>query len=251
MEWNFEGQFYSQSDPQDGEGHVYVPEGVKAWWCEGGWYQELENGEVYSRPEYKPMSQFSYRIKEGSQSLRFFNTYKIHRAGIYMRAPAVAGSVYKFSSWIQVWTADAIEGNPPVSAGDPWNYGTRVGLDPLGGEDALSADVIWSDWHGRDNWDAWLNHEVSVVAKASHITCFVEARCKRSVKHNDVYIDNCILTGATPDPNPDPPPTDEDVREVLLYTADKAIEWGNGVRNILAPQTIGAKIMRKVRKFLQ
>ena len=248
MKWDFESQFSSQDNIPE----INVPAGVRAWWLEG-WFPELDNGKVYARPEIVPSRGYDYRLKDGTQSLKLFNWSNIHRAGIQMRTGSVAGGTYTFSAWIQVWTAnneDSLNGKP-ISSGDKYNYGTRVGIDPRGGEDALSADIVWSDWVVKDNWDVFLKQEVSVIAQASHVTCFVEGRCKFAVRHNDMYIDACELVGISPEPGPDPEPGNDNFDAVMLYTADAAIAWGKGVKDIIAPQSLSAKFMRKVRNLLK
>lgn len=105
---------------------------------------------------------------------------------------AVANGRYCFSSWGHAWSSrETLSGwlSDPNDHGDLYQ---RVGIDPTGGTDWQSPNVVWSEM--RMQYDEFGLFSVEAVAQADVITVFVWSKANIPVKHNDVYWDDARLT---------------------------------------------------------
>lgn len=85
--------------------------------------------------------------------------------GYYQRVPATPGLTYTFTAWSCPY----------------WEYGTytgtknRIGIDPTGGTDKNSPDIVWSpyDYIYQEGTVEWDQLTVSAEAAASYVTVFI------------------------------------------------------------------------------
>ncbi len=138
----------------------------------------------------------------GPPSLRMWSNGGTFTAGILTQVGDVQPGATYAASW--GW------GGP----NEPDTFGRKLGIDPTGGTDPLSPNVIWGPLHygpGRllnypgpytpDN----PNVGVAAVARASTITVFVWVEHPRSTGDNYIFVDQ---VGLRLDPNAPPaPPT--------------------------------------------
>jgi LysM repeat protein len=84
----------------------------------------------------------------------------------------------------------------------------RIGIDPTGGTDPWSKDIIWSP--EQDAYDKFERYEVQAVARSNKVTVFTHSRPENPMEHNDVYLDDAELVvvggGYTPQVTVNPPP---------------------------------------------
>lgn len=146
----------------------------------------------------------------GAPALRMWSNGGTFTAGILTQVGNVQpGATYE-ASW--GW------GGP----NEPDTFGRKLGIDPTGGTDPLSGNVVWGPLHygpGRilnrpgpyspDN----ANLNVSVVARASTVTVFVWVEHPRSTGDNLIFVDQVGLRQnssqpivAPPTATPLPPP---------------------------------------------
>lgn len=159
------------------------------------WWQEGEAGEepgYLHRPEYKPEDgrRFGYRrIRTGDLSQKLFTTFSTHNAGLYQQVANVPiGKRIAFSAWVQVWSSQKDNIETSTQNG---RYKTCVGIDPYGGTDPFSTQVVWSEL--IEQYDEWGQRIVSTEALAEAITVFLRGTCQWRVKHNDAYWDEARL----------------------------------------------------------
>lgn len=198
VDWGCNEQFWCL------EGHsMCMPQGMQPWWLTGR--QDHEESHIeHIEPEMSRVmaAEYPYRVLEGQSAMRIFSRNNTHHAGIRVRLPAVVGQVYRFEAHVQIWTAEVIEGNPPISSGDPHGFGVRIGIDPWGRMVPQGEGVGWSDWKGQEAWDTYVPMEVSAVAQASYITFYTLSYCKWQSRYNESYWDKMSATGQIPDPPP-------------------------------------------------
>jgi hypothetical protein len=123
---------------------------------------------------------------EGNRAQNMWSSYKFD-AGIYQQISGlVPGQGYGFDmAMVTYWRGP----------GYPDSDGTmvkQVGIDPTGGTDPTSSNVIWSEPNANDK--AWVYMDVVATAQATTITVFakVQAPENTSVNHTDldmVYFD--------------------------------------------------------------
>jgi hypothetical protein len=143
----------------------------------------------------------------GPPSLRMWSNGGTFTAGIFTQVAGVQPGATYAASW--GW------GGP----NDPDTFGRKLGIDPTGGTDPLSPNVIWGPLHygpgrflnypgpySQDN----PNVGVAAVAQSPAITVFVWVEHPRSTGDNLIYIDQVGLrldSSAAPLPPTPAPPT--------------------------------------------
>jgi len=143
---------------------------------------------------------------EGIHAQRIWSDGTGFIAGVHQQVPGVIPGV-AYQAWV-VWA-------PVKSSGtDEFIMGRKIGLDPYGGTDPRSPDIVWSPeiW-GYDKKQFELL-KVSAVAQAETITVFL--RVDNHVTHgqDEVFFDAVFLIvdpdqpAATPTTDPTPTPTD-------------------------------------------
>lgn len=146
------------------------------------------------QPEYVPSlpHETPPRVRSGDKSQHYFSFWSTHEGGMYQQVDAVENGRYCFSSWGQAWSARE---TLPGWLSDPNDHGElfqRVGIDPTGGTDWQSPNVVWGEM--RLQYDEFGLFSVEAMAQAETITVFVWSRPNIPVKHNDVYWDDATLT---------------------------------------------------------
>jgi len=187
----FEGGFSER-----GAGEVSVANGWFPWWQDGPGQAEG----YYRRPEYKPEDASRYgrrRVRSGNFAQKFFNTFSTHNAGILQQVQVPVGSRLTFSAWVQAWSSQHYNPDTVVS---PGNYRVYIGIDPTGGTDWSSSNVVWSE--PRMEYNTWMRLEIQTVAKAGTITVFLRGQPEFRNQFNDSYWDDTCLTVVRPTPRP-------------------------------------------------
>jgi len=145
-------------------------------------------------PEYKPSLPYETppRVRSGEKSQHYFSFWSTHEGGMYQQVTAVPGGLYCLSIWGHAWSART---TLPGYVSDPDDHGylnQRVGIDPTGGADWQSPNVVWGEM--RMQYDEFGEFVVSATAQADVITVFAWSQANIPVKHNDVYWDDATLT---------------------------------------------------------
>jgi LysM repeat protein len=192
---------------------VQVPIGWKAWWYppntnsgDPNFYSDHpnncysnapENCVAWHNPEYrdtKGVVSGPPRIHSGKNSQKYFTFWSVHQAGVMQTVAVPAGSVLRFSAWMHAWSSnqDMRDDDPAtfLSSGQT-NMHMKVGIDPCGGEDPWSPNVVWSPEH--DSYDEFGYYEVRATAQCDKVTVFTHSMPQLAKKHNDVYVDDAEL----------------------------------------------------------
>lgn len=180
---------------------LQVATGWEPWYRTGG-----TSSSINARPEYRPAP--PNRVRSGTAAQEYNTFYATHTAGVYQRVQVPAGTELRFSVWVWVWSSAPFD-NPDVSE-DPNNVKVSVGIDPTGGIDAASPNVVWSEQ--VEFYDQY--RELSVVATAAGpaVTVFVRSAPENFVGTTNIYLDDAGLyrlgevppQTATPLPSPTP-----------------------------------------------
>jgi hypothetical protein len=116
---------------------------------------------------------------EGNRSQNMWSAYQFE-AGIYQQIPVAANRAYGFDmAMVTYWRGPGY----PDSDG---KMVKQVGLDPYGGADPTSPNIVWSDPDANDK--AWVYLDVGATALNTTITVFakVQAPENTSVNHTDL-----------------------------------------------------------------
>ncbi len=134
------------------------------------------------------------RLDEEGSAQKYFTLFATHQGGIYQEVDsATSGTTYRFSIYAHVWSSSFEDAN--VSE-DPGAVVVRVGIDPTGGTDGASEDIIWST-AAAFFYDAYRQYAVIATAESSTITVFVESTVGEPRANNYIYLDDAVLEVAS------------------------------------------------------
>jgi len=191
---------YAANTPID---EVQVAHGWLGWWLVPGQDPahpgacDTQGCLAWHRPEWREANcggPCADRIRSGGNAQKYFTFFSTHDAGMYQTVGAIApGARLRFSIYMQGWSTHSDYG---PSSGQS-SMGMRVGIDPLGGTDPFSANVIWSPI--VDTYDAFGLYTVEATARAGAVTVFTRSNPTYGFQHNDIYLDDAslVVVGAT------------------------------------------------------
>lgn len=225
-EWTHDVKVFPvDADPYETEiGNIFTPKGWLFWF--------KHDPDTWDQPEAKHCWRVAdpNRIKEGNGAHMFFSFWRHHDAG-YMRQVQVGpGTKLRLTVWAHAWSNTSLEGHEdccddgrcscgvgrevvaiaaediPDLNGDPWNDALgnsmfAIGIDPHGGEDPYSPNVIWGKAFAIYNGYC---QELVVEAEAvsGTVTVFMRNITLWKFKHNDAYWDEVRLESIDGTPPP-------------------------------------------------
>ncbi len=167
------------------------------------WHVPNEGGSsaINARPEYKPAP--ANRVRSGAAAQEYNTFFATHIGGVYQRVPVPPGTELRFSVYIYVWSS-ATFANPNVSE-DPNQVIVNVGIDPNGGTDGESPNIVWSA--DAEFYDEYRELSVTATAQSAAVTVFVRTAPQGFVGTNNIYVDDAALValGQAPPPTSAPP----------------------------------------------
>jgi len=175
-------------------GEVQVAHGWLGWWLQPNQDPQHPSagGQLsWHRPEWREANcgpVCANRVRSGNDAQKYFTFFSVHDAGMYQQVSGITpGTQLQFSVYMQAWSTDADYG--------PSNFvqhmGMRVGIDPFGGTDHFSPNVVWST--SFDTFDAWGLYTVDAAAQAGTVTVFTRSTPLYGSQHNDIYLDDASL----------------------------------------------------------
>jgi hypothetical protein len=176
------------------------------WWkAQGGGDEAWEN----RMPEFKPAAPYAERIHSGGNAQQYFTFHGTHVGGIYQNKGGIAvGAKVRFTIWGQAWAGSGNDASKSEGGG-PMHM--RIGIDPTGGTDPWSGNIVWSP--EQNPLDQWSFFSVEATARNSQVTVYTYSAPDYPTQHNDVYWDDASLTviaapvPPTNTPRPYVPPT--------------------------------------------
>ncbi|MFZ0548341.1 MAG: hypothetical protein WAM60_23035 [Candidatus Promineifilaceae bacterium] len=234
---SFEGQYSPYIPPN---GHPDCPAGIcntaqmapgwTPWWRS---HNPADPDYIIRMPEYAPANPVftdPSRVRTGDAAQKYFTFFSTHEGGFYQQVSVVPGVAYKFQIWGHAWSAQ--DDNDAYSGPQDGSLYQKVGIDPTGGDDWQSSNIIWSA--ERLQYDTYGLFEVSATAQSSTMTVYVYSRPNYAVKHNDVYWDDAQLLSLDTPPviplaitlltNADAPQI-EDYTVYINWLGDPGTEW--------------------------
>ncbi len=112
--------------------------------------------------------------------------WQVKNGGAYQQVSVCDGADVEATSWIYT----------RQSGGANWDVNCRIGIDPTGGTNAASANVVWTGWVNSQN--AWtqigLTGANGVTADGDTVTLFLEHWHKWALSFNLTLFDDVTLT---------------------------------------------------------
>lgn len=210
---DFEGAFVALND----DALLQVAEGWTHWHREAAG----DNAPTWElvRPEYAPApaTDEMARVRHGETSQALHSLYATFDAGLYQQIGDVEIDAWlRFSAHAWVWSSVL---DDPALSEDDGDVFVQVGIDPYGGADPDSEDVVWSEIT-YEIYDGWREYVVVTRAAAEEVTVFIRALVGQPVRNTRVWFDEtrlvhdafdadvisalAVAVGPTPVPTPVP-----------------------------------------------
>ena len=138
------------------------------------------------------------RIRSGKNSLKYFTFWSVHQGGVFQTVSVAPGTVLRLSAYMHAWSASEgpnREQPSPFKSEGQTSFHMKIGIDPTGGRNPWSGDIIWSPEF--DSYDQWGYYQVTATAAADKVTVFVHSRPEKDLKHNDIYVDDTELVAVS------------------------------------------------------
>lgn len=207
---NFDGEFITR----EGAAPRQVAEGWMPWYIPPS---DASPSFANHDPNYDQESDRVHSSDGTAQ--KYFTLFATHQGGLYQHVEGVSsGTTYRFSIYGYVWSSSFEDAD---ASEDPGDVVLRVGIDPTGGTDGTSPDIIWST-SATFYYDAYRQYAIIATAENDAITVFIEATVGGPRANNYIYVDDAVLDVAsetiflvddTPTPetlnSPTPAPTAE------------------------------------------
>jgi LysM repeat protein len=174
---DFEGAFPAWN----GDPALLVPEGWEPW------YVDNPQDCYGHRPSFGP-TQDPLRLKSGMWAVNYFANYQVFTAGLLQQVKVTSGKSYRFQANGYILSTDDPNGNTSSNAGYPE---MKVGIDPTGGRDPFSSNVVWSAV--SNTVDAYVKLKVTAKAAGETITVFLYASPNFCLAKNYAYWDDASL----------------------------------------------------------
>jgi len=203
---------FSKYFPNTPIDEVQVAQGWLGWWLQPDSDAQHPSNctgcPAWHRPEWREANcgpVCANRIHSGNNAQKYFTFHSLHDSGMYQQVSGLTpGQTVRFSVYMQGWSTHADYG---LSSGQG-SMGMRIGIDPFGGANPFSANVIWTTVF--DTYDAYGLYVLEAVAKSGTVTVYTRSTPTYGLQHNDIYIDDASLVvvggGGAPVVNNPPAP---------------------------------------------
>jgi hypothetical protein len=196
------------------EGSVYTPRGWHVWFRHKEGKLAVPEGRAASgtNPE---------RMRSGKNGYVLFTVGQNHDSGLLQQVPVEPGIRIRFSAWAHAWSNHNDPENTslyPHPDDSCWSEGVGydpffslvgehledsraenitfwAGIDPLGGRNPFSNNVVWGK--GAHIYNAYAQvPPIEATAKSNSVTIFMRSQARYPFKHNDAYWDDAKLVVA-------------------------------------------------------
>ena len=117
---------------------------------------------------------------EGDAAQNMWSSYEFD-AGVYQQVSATQGSAYQFDiAMVTYWRGPGY----PDSNG---KMVKQIGIDPYGGTDPTSSNIVWSQTDSNDK--AWIRLYAAATAQANTITVFAKVYAPENTSFNHTDLD--------------------------------------------------------------
>jgi LysM repeat protein len=168
-----------------------------------------ETCKPYGVPVYFPAQPQDSRVPPRSISgnaQKWGSSFYVYIAGVYQPISGITpGARLQFSAFTQAFNCSDDHGCFGSTGRTGYSYepgenNLRVGIDPTGGTNPFSSNVVWSSY--ANPLDAYVQQAVEAVAQSDKVTVFVWSAPQYPEKHLETFVDSAslVVTGQGPAP---------------------------------------------------
>jgi LysM repeat protein len=185
----FEGTYIAWN----GIPQIQMPAGWTPWWIDNdGSLPDWAN----QRPEWKPaeVDKYACRVHSGSRAIQWHKSYATFYSGAYQQVVVPANALLRFSVYAQSWSCadyDKCHEGANVWSYDPAKTNMMIGIDPTGGTNPMSPNIVWSA--AANPLDAWVYLQVEATAQGGTATVFLLSHPDWPKQNQDAYFDDAVL----------------------------------------------------------
>ena len=202
---DFEGEFIAVG----GDNTLRVAEGWQNWNLPP---PAGSDGSTNLRPDYQPAP--PTRVSSGSSAQQYDTFFATHTGGILQEVTLSSTGTVTFTANIYPYSSLSFEDID--SSIDPQTLEVSIGIDPNGGTDGGSPDIIWTE--PVEYYDRFDELSVSTQATSTTVTVYVRSTVENAPGLHQVFVDDAALTFVAGDP-PTVEPTETATETAATETA--------------------------------
>jgi LysM repeat protein len=178
---------------QAADGGGFVAHGWNPWWYN-------DSGAEFDGPEFKQanIEVDPNRVRSGVDAQQYFRPWVRHQAGLYQQVAVSSGSRLRFTVYGHAWSSFCKEKDDHLDCdarnsyhGDVNPIFMKIGIDPLGGTDPFSPNIVWGEEKSvYDNFDLFT---VDAVSQGGQVTVYIYSMPLYAAPVINVYWDDASL----------------------------------------------------------
>lgn len=201
----FEGEFIAIN----GDNTLRVAEGWQPWNLPP---PPNSDGSTNLRPDYQPAP--PTRVQTGDAAQQYDTFFATHQGGLNQRVALSQTGTVTFTVSVYPYSSSSFEDiNQSV---DPQGLEVSVGIDPTGGTDGSSNNIIWST--PVEYYDEYRQLSVETATTGDAVTVFIRSTVEQAAGLHQVFVDDASLV-LTPGSGPTQEPTATD-EPIVTETAE-------------------------------
>jgi LysM repeat protein len=170
-----------------------------------------------AQPIYDQAAPDVTRIRSGDNAQKYYNDlWLTHDGGIFQRVTGITpGAELRFSVYAWVWSSEYADVDLSEEPGD---VVMRVGIDPTGGTNPNSSNIVWSiavSWY-----DTYRQHSIITTAADDAVTVFVYSKAGFPAQNTYIYLDDAVLAETVEPEVPTDIPAETDEPEPTAMDTD-------------------------------
>lgn len=145
------------------------------------------------------------RVRSGNDAQQYESFFATHTGGVTQVVSGVEQDVVAtFGVYVWVWSSRLDDEDVSEDDGDVL---VDVGIDPTGGTDPTSDDIVWSV--ATEQYDEYVLYTVSAITESDIISVWVRSRVGFAAKTSRIHLDDAFLTVEVGEDTPEPTETEE------------------------------------------
>ena len=211
---------------EDGFDSSQVANGWESWVSDDEDAPDFQESPTYLQASDASDNGLIPQVRSGDEAQALFSFFASHDAGIYQQVDDITeGSELRFSIYGHVFSNSTADVDQSTN---PGGVTIRVGIDPTGGTDPFSDDIVYTE--PFITYDTFIQYNVIATAESDTATVFVRSTVTEPVQNTIVFLDDAVLN-VTPESSV-PAETEEPTEEPTEVPTEETIEEPTPTREV-------------------